>query len=155
LDALGKVGTGSLRGSLQALLTLLSYEHIKGILSCRETAFSILSKQPKLQDMLKINQRDAHSAESQLLLASSQMSRLHGALQNALSTATYLTQLVAPCKDIGVDISAAVKFESAHVLWSQGEMTASIKMLQDLSSSLGSHTQLVKVGKPALLATLV
>ncbi|KAL6721631.1 Serine/threonine-protein kinase tel1 [Lecanora helva] len=131
-----------------------SYDHIKGILSCRETALSMLSKNTKLQAMLKTSQRDARSAESQLLLASSQMSRLHGALQNALSTAMYLTQLVQPCSEVGVDISAAVQFETAHVLWGQGEMAASIKMLQDLVNHLGSHTQLAKVGKSELLATL-
>lgn len=115
----------------------------------------MLSKKPKLQDMLKTTQRDVHTLESHLLLASSQMSRLHGALQNALSTATYLTQLVTPCHKVGIDISASVRFESAKVLWGQGEMTASINMLQDLNNAPGSHNQLVEVGKSELLATLV
>ena len=132
-----------------------SYEHIKGILSCRETALSTLGKKTKLQDLLKITQRDARSAESHLLLASSQISRFHGALQNALSTATYLNQLVTPCAEVGVNVSAAVQFESAHVLWGQGEMTASIKILQDLNSRLSSHGHLIKVGRSELLATLV
>ena len=83
------------------------------------------------------------------------MSRLHGALQNALTTSTYLNQLVIPCEEAGVDISAAVKFESANVLWSQGEMAASIRMLQDLQKSLGSHAQLAHIGRPELLAKLV
>ena len=115
----------------------------------------MLSKVLKLQDVLKTTERDARCAESQLLLASSHISRLHGALQNALSTATYLTQLVRPCEKLGIDISAAVQFESAHVLWGQGEMAASIKMLQELKNGLGSHDQLAKVGKSELLATLV
>jgi len=115
----------------------------------------MLSKRPKLQDMLKTTQRDVRLLEGHLLLASSQMSRLHGALQNALSTATYLTQLVTPCEKVGIDISAAVRFECAKVLWGQGEMTASINMLQDLKNAPGSRSQLFKVGKPELLATLV
>lgn len=115
----------------------------------------MLSKKPKLQDMLKTTQRDVHTLESHLLLASSQMSRLHGALQNALSTATYLTQLVTPCHRVGIDISASVRFESAKVLWGQGEMAASINMLQDLNNAPGSPNQLVEVGKSELLATLV
>ncbi|KAK4696525.1 hypothetical protein P7C71_g1403, partial [Lecanoromycetidae sp. Uapishka_2] len=80
--------------------------------------------------------------------------RLHGALQNALTTATYLNQLVKPCEEAGVDISAAVQLESANVLWGQGEMTASIRMLQDLKKSTTSPSQLVRVGKPELLAKL-
>ena len=115
----------------------------------------MLCKETKLQDVMKVSQRDARAAESQWLLASSQMSRLHGALQNALSTATYLTHLVPLCGDIGLNISAAVQFESAHVLWGQGEMIASIKILQDFSSNLDSEAQLVKVGKSEVLATLV
>lgn len=115
----------------------------------------MLSKKSKLQDMLKTSLRDARAVESRLLLASSTMSRLHGALQNALSTATYLNQLVKPCEEAGVDISAAVQLESANVLWGQGEMTASIRMLQDLTTSIASPSQLVRVGKPELLARLV
>ena len=136
-------------------MTSSSYDHVKGVLSCRETALSMLSKNPKLQDILKISQRDARSAESRLLLASSQMSRSHGALQNALSTTTYLTQLVTSCAKLSIDIAAAVDFESAHVLWGQGEMTASINILQDLNSRLRSKARPTRVGIPELLATLV
>ena len=132
-----------------------SYEHVKAIVSCRETLFSSLSKKPKLQDLLKISQRDARSLESHILLASSHMSRTHGAIQNALSTVTYLTELVKPCKEVGVDISAVVRLASANVLWDQGEMTASIGMLQDLQGLQEPHTQLIEVSKPGLLAKLV
>ena len=132
-----------------------SYDHIKNIISCRESIFSLLSKRSKLQDMLRTSPRDARALESHLLLASSTMSRFHGALQNALTTATYLNQLVKPCEEAGVDISAAVQLESANVLWGQGEMTASIRMLQDLKNSAASDSQFVRVGKPELLAKLV
>lgn len=115
----------------------------------------MLGKRAKLQELLKITQRDVRSVEGHLLLASSRMCRRHDALQNALSTATYLTQLVTPCLDVGIDISASVRFESAKVLWSQGEMTASINMLQDLKTTPRSQDQLVEVGKSELLATLV
>lgn len=93
--------------------------------------------------------------EARALLSSSQMSRRHGALQNALAVTTYLNRLVRPCKDIGIDISAAVQFESAGVLWDQGEMAASISMLQDLKTSVDSGKQAIPVGKPELLAKLV
>lgn len=131
-----------------------SYEHVKAIISCRETLFSSLSKKPKLQELLKTSQRDARSLESHLLLASSRMSRAHGAIQNALSTVTYLTELVKPCKEVGVDISAVVRLASANVLWDQGEMAASIRMLQDLQGALDSHAQMIEVSKPELLAKL-
>ena len=108
-----------------------------------------------MQDIVKTSLRDARSFEARVLLASSQMSRDHEALQNALTTATYLNQIVKPCQDAGVDISSAVRFESAHVLWGQGEMTASIRMLQDLQNTPTTKVELVKVGRAELLAKLV
>lgn len=140
---------------LSTMLRDHSYEHVKAIISCRETLFSSLSKKPKLQDLLKTSQRDARSLESHILLASSHMSRAHGAIQNALSTVTYLTELVDPCRTLGVDIGPVVRLASANVLWDQGEMAASIRMLQDLQGLADSHAQLVEVSKPELLAKLV
>lgn len=93
--------------------------------------------------------------EARALLSSSQMSRRHGALQNALAVTTYLNRLVQPCQVTGIDISAAVQFESAAVLWDQGEMAASINMLQDLKASVDVGKQAIHVGKPELLARLV
>ena len=83
------------------------------------------------------------------------MSRRHSALQNALAAATYLNRLVQPCKELGMDISAAVQLESAGVLWDQGEMGASIKLLQELNSTIDTGKHTIHVGKPELLAKLV
>lgn len=136
-------------------LTWSSFKHVSSIISCRETLFSSLSKSRTLQNFLKTSQRDARALESRTLLASSRMSRRHGALQNALGTAMYLTQLIKPCEDVGVNITAAVQLESANVLWAQGEMTASIRMLQELRQNFDSKSQLIHVGKSELLAKLV
>ena len=93
-----------------------------------------------------------------MLLASSSISRSHGALQNSLSTTTYLNQLVEPCKSAGINITAAAQFESSHVLWSQGETTASVRLLRDLNHNLRMdllEPQSFPIGKAELLAKLV
>ncbi|KAL8887231.1 MAG: hypothetical protein Q9215_005165 [Flavoplaca cf. flavocitrina] len=131
-----------------------SFDHVEGIISCRETLFSTLSKSGSLREMARISLRDARSIEARALLSSSQMSRRHGALQNALAAATYLNQLAQPCAELGMDISAAVQLESAGVLWDQGEMAASIKLLQDLNSTIDTGKHTIHVGKPELLAKL-
>ena len=136
----------------------ISYERIKDIISCRETALSSVSKRPALQRLLKLSLRDARTTECRLLLASSGLSRSHGALQNALTTATYLNQLVEPCKIAGLDVNAAAQFESAKILWSQGEMTASVRLLQELNNNINTESsspQAIIVGKAELLAMLV
>ncbi|KAL8942977.1 MAG: hypothetical protein Q9216_001333 [Gyalolechia sp. 2 TL-2023] len=131
-----------------------SFDHLEGIVSCRETLFSTLSKSSNFQDLTRTALRDTRTMEARALLSSSQMSRRHGALQNALAVTTYLNRLVQPCKDLGIDISAAVQFESAGVLWDQGEMAASINMLQDLKTNLNPGKHAIRVGKPELLAKL-
>jgi serine-protein kinase ATM len=137
------------------MLTLDSFQHISSITSCRETLLSSLSKNKNLQAVLKTSQRDSRSLEITALLASSKMSRHHGALQNSLATATYLNRLIEPCEEVGLNIAAAVQFESANVLWDQGELTASIRILQDLQNRSDAESQLIHVGKPELLAKLV
>ena len=117
--------------------------------------FSSLSKSARLQNILKISQHDAKLLESQVLLASSRMSREHAAFQNALTSVTHLTSLSQSCQAAGVDILAAVSFESAQVLWDQGEMSTSIRMLQELQSSMHPKAQSIRVGKPEVLAKLV
>jgi serine-protein kinase ATM len=83
------------------------------------------------------------------------MSRNHGALQNSLTTATYLSGLIEPCNKLGLEIGAAAQFEVANVLWDQGEMMASIRMLQSLNTLPDLRKQTVPIGKPELLAKLV
>ena len=132
-----------------------SFDHVNAVVSSRETSFSSLSKRAALQNMVNISLRDARTLEARVLLASSRMSRSHNILQNALTTATYLNQIVKPCQDAGVNIDAAVRFESANVLWDQGEMTASIRMLQDLKDRSSTGSEIMRPGHAEILAKLV
>lgn len=102
-----------------------------------------------------MSEKEARTIEVQALLDSTRLSRLHGALQSSLSTATFLSQLVEPCRSLGLKIEAAVKFESSNVLWDQGEMAASVRILQDIIQSSDLVSQDVTVGRPELLAKLV
>ena len=132
-----------------------SFDRVGSIISCRESIFSLLTKNVPLQGIIRISQRDAKLLESQVLLASSKISRKQAALQNALTAVTYLTELEQSCQATGVDISSAVQFESAQVLWEQGEMSTSIRMLQELQSTINPKAQSIHVGKPELLVRLV
>ena len=138
-----------------AKLTLFSFDRVSTIVSCRETLFNSISRSKNLQGILRVSPREARVIETRALLASSKVSRHHGALQSSLATATYLARLVEPCKEVGLEIIAGSKYEEAKVLWDQGEMTASIRMLQDLEHSIGLSGQAIQVGKPELLAKLV
>lgn len=125
------------------------------MISCRETSFGSLTKRQALQTIVKTSLRDCRTLEARVLLMCSRMSRSHNALQNALTTATYLNQIVESSKAAGVEIDAAVRFESANVLWEQGEMTASIRMLQDIAKHPIPKSEVMGPGKAELLAKLV
>ena len=143
---------------ISLILKLASYDTIKDIISCRETAFSCLSKRSPLQELLKVHLCEAQLLECRLLLASSAMSRGYGALQNSLSTTMHLNQLIEPYKAAGVNVTAAAQFESSQVLWSQGEMTASVQLLKELSHNLRTDSlgpQSIPVGISEMLAKLV
>ena len=104
---------------------------------------------------MKTRQREAFSIEGEALLRSMRTSRLHAALQPALTTGNYLSGLVEAYESAGVPIQAAVQFECANVLWDQGEATSSIRMLQDLRGKLKTFNSEFYVGKAELLAKLV
>lgn len=124
-------------------------------MSCRETLLSSLSQRQSLRDILKIGAADSRLVEVRAMLLASGISRAHGALQESLASATYMTRLIQPCNDVGITIDAAVNLEAANALWELGEMSSSIGMLHQLSD-LGSDlkSQTVKVSKSELLAKL-
>lgn len=128
---------------------------MKDITSCRETIFSTISKNAQLQNTVRTTKREALDIEVQALLASSRLSRSHGALPNALAATTYLNHLVEPCHEVGVYIEAAARYESAQVLWQEGEMSSSIRILQELRDNSSQKSQAHSIPSPELLATLV
>lgn len=125
------------------------------ILSSREALLSALSYRPELQTIVNTGPRETGRLHVLALLNSTRISRSHGDLQNSLATATYLSDLVASTHALGINVEAAVEYEAARVLWDQGEMSASIKMLQLLDTSVDLRKQTIHVGKPELLARLV
>ena len=57
--------------------------------------------------------------------------------------------------EAGLRVDAAVLFEGANVLWDQEELSASIRMLQDIRQGADLRVQDIKIGKSELLAKLV
>lgn len=66
-----------------------------------------------------------------------------------------LSKLAEPCAELGMNIDGAAKFDLANVLWDQGEMTASIRMLQQLKGQNDLHKQAIPLSRAELLVTLV
>ncbi|KAA8567672.1 hypothetical protein EYC84_008145 [Monilinia fructicola] len=129
-------------------------DDISQILSCRRTTLSILSQQPRLRDILNLCSQDTRLVEVHVALRASSLNRAHGALQESLSIATSLIDLIKPCQSLGLEIEAAVHMETADALWAQGEMTSSIGMLRALDDVSFLKAQTIAVGRPDLLSKI-
>lgn len=75
--------------------------------------------------------------------------------QSSLKSAICLSKLSELCASKGISIEGAAKFDLANVLWDQSEMTASIRMLQQLNGQSDLSKQAVPISRAELLVTLV
>ncbi|KAK5164179.1 hypothetical protein LTR04_001989 [Oleoguttula sp. CCFEE 6159] len=130
------------------------YEDVRQILSSRETLFSSLSSNKQLQTLIHTGAKEARTIEIEALLASSSLSRQHRALQESLTTITYISDLGQVCNEVEMDVRAATQLEMASVMWDQGEMTTSIQMLQGLMYETGLEEQTIPVARSGLLVQL-
>jgi ataxia telangiectasia mutated family protein len=103
---------------------------------------------------MNVTSADTRLVEVQTVLLSSTLNRAHNALQESLSLATCLTDLIEPCQQLGLSVEAAARLEAANALWDQGEMTSSIGMLQILDKDPTLKKQLIPVGRSDLLAKI-
>ena len=115
----------------------------------------MLSDSDKHQRLLHVSQQSSRLLEVETNINSSCLLRSHGSLQEALANVTYLSDLIKPCESIDLRIDSAVQQEIANVLWEQGDIVPSIRMLQAIESSSGIGDQSIHVGRAGLLATLV
>lgn len=93
--------------------------------------------------------------EAKVFRQSLDITRSHGVSQASLRSAITLSKLTEPCAQLGLNIEGAAKYDLANVLWDQGEMTASIQMLQELKGESDLQKQAIPLNRAELLVTLV
>lgn len=108
-----------------------------------------------LQNSLRVSPRDICQKEIAALLSSSKISRKHGAWQESLASATYLSSLVDSCTSVGLNIEALAENEVAYVLWEQGEFATSIRIRQRLLERTDLSAQADELSVSILLVKLV
>lgn len=136
-------------------LTCVRSNDAQQMMSFRETIFSTLTRNKSLRDGLHLNLRDCRLVEVQALANSSSFARKHDLIQQSLTAATYLNELVPLCREIGLEIEAAAQLEVASILWKQDEVASSVQMLQDLCFKTDLGGQSVAIGRAGILAQLV
>ncbi|KGO64762.1 PIK-related kinase, FATC [Penicillium italicum] len=131
-----------------------SYHEVGEILSWHEALFSSVRKNDILKSRAKLSLGDSQLLEAKVIRQSLEITRTHGISQASLKSAMSLSKLAEPCAALGMNIDGAAKFDLANVLWDQGEMTASIRMLQQLKGQNDLHKQAIPLSRAELLVTL-
>ncbi|KAJ4290197.1 Serine/threonine-protein kinase tel1 [Kalmusia sp. IMI 367209] len=130
------------------------FEDVRQLLSCRETLLSVLGSNASLLDSLHTRAGTVRSMEVEALVSTSTICRRHGALQESLTSVTYLSDIVQDCKAVGLEVEATAKYEEAKVLWDHGEQEKSIRIRQELVDYADFDTQDKDISLPVLLAKL-
>lgn len=141
--------------NVASLITLSSYHEVREILSCHEALFSSIKRKDFLRSRINFSLGDSRLLEAKVFRKSLEVTRCHGVSQASLKSAISLSNLAGPCADLGINIDGAAQFDLANVLWDQGEMTASIRMLQQLKGQGDLHKQAIPISRSELLVTLV
>lgn len=108
-----------------------------------------------MRSALKLTPRMSQLLEVKTLRESFKISRNLEGSQEALKSAVSLSKLVQPCTDLDLSIEGAAKYDMANVLWDHGEMTISIRMLQQLNEQGDLQKQALVVSRAEVLASLV
>ena len=149
---------GKLTGLKQqfALLTgVIRLDDIRMNLSSRETIFSLLGSNESLRRAIGTNRKNCRLMEVEALLASSKVYREHKALHESLASITYLTDLLPDCKNEGLEVEEALRYEMAAMLWESNETGTSIGILNQLKDEQSLYEQSISVGRSRILTTLV
>ncbi|KAK6503054.1 Serine/threonine-protein kinase tel1 [Arthrobotrys musiformis] len=133
-----------------------SFHDVDDIYSARMAICRSMVKRAHLRANARVEIQSARLLEAKTLIKMCQISRSHSILQKSLTTSVSLSEMIGPCRDIGVEIEAAATLEAASVLWDQGETLPAIGMLQPLLE-MSSHDsnylkQSIPIGRPELLA---
>ncbi|KAJ5527329.1 hypothetical protein N7513_011488 [Penicillium frequentans] len=131
-----------------------SYHEVGEILSWHEALFSSIRKSDLLKSSSKMNIAESRLLEANVFRQSLDITRKHAVSQASLKSAISLSRLAEPCAQLGMNIDGATKFDLANVLWDQGEMTASIRMLQLLKGQGDLQKQAIPLSRSELLVTL-
>ncbi|KAF4634334.1 hypothetical protein G7Y89_g3781 [Cudoniella acicularis] len=130
------------------------FDDVSQILSCRGTTLSTINQQLRLRNLINVELVDTRLVEVRASLLASTLNRAHSALQESLSLATSMMDLIPLCSSLSLHLDAAIHVEAANALWDQGEMASSIGMLQALDSASILKRQNIPVGRSDLLSKI-
>ncbi|KAE8148149.1 Serine/threonine-protein kinase tel1 [Aspergillus avenaceus] len=140
--------------SRDSWLKTANVHEIGEILNSHEALFSSIKQKAYLKSLINMSEHDAQLLEIKVIRQSLRVTRDHGIQQSSLKSAVCLSKLASRCSSLGINIEGAAKFDLANVLWDQGEMAASIRMLHQLKDQNDLHKHAIPISRAELLVTL-
>jgi ataxia telangiectasia mutated family protein len=109
-----------------------------------------------LHKIINVAALETSLVEVENALLASELTRAHNALQESLSVATFLMDLIPSCRELDLKVDAAIRLEASNALWDQGEFTSSIRMLQALEKERPAPgtKQDILIGRSKLLSQI-
>ena len=137
------------------MLIVCSIDEVIPFLNGREYLFGSVRRNNELRASLALTQPQAVLLEAKSVRQSLQVTQHHSASQFCLSRATYLSRLAEVGSQVGLRIEVASQFDLARTFWSQGEASASVRILQHLKRRDDLKAQDILVEASEILADLV
>lgn len=120
----------------------------------REAAITAIKRSNILRTHLNLNVHEAQLLEINVIRNSLKVARSYSAAQFCLNRAMYMSKLAEMPAFSLQRVEAAILHDTAHVLWDQGETSASIQMLRQLKERKNFEQQTIFVSRAEILADL-
>jgi ataxia telangiectasia mutated family protein len=131
-----------------------SFDLVSPILVGREAAMTAIKSSTSLRTHFRMNLSEAQLLEIDAVRNSVKVARSYNAAQFCLNRVMYLSKLMEMPTFSSHKVEAAILHDTAHVLWDQGETSASIQMLRQLQDRNDLGQQTVSVSRAEILADL-
>jgi serine-protein kinase ATM len=131
-----------------------SFDAVSPILLGREATIAAIKRSAPLRNHFKMSLHEAQLLEVRSVRDSLKIARSYAAAQFCLNRVMYLSKLTETPAFSSQKVEAAILHDTAHVLWDQGEASASIQMLRQLKGRDDLEQQVIAVSRAEVLADL-
>ncbi|KAK5206483.1 Serine/threonine-protein kinase tel1 [Exophiala xenobiotica] len=133
---------------------LAEFERLSPILVGREAAFGAIRRNPNLQATFSLGSKQALLNEIRAARRSLVMASNFDAHQFCLNRTLYLSELNQLALQSELKVDVAIQYDLARTLWSQGETSTSIGILQKLKDRNDAAKQAILITRADILTDL-
>ncbi|KIV99427.1 uncharacterized protein PV09_08859 [Verruconis gallopava] len=138
----------------EASLSSVSIAEAESVLSSRDIFLSTVCSNASLRDAMHVSIECVRKSQVDAILSSCRVWKKRHGSQEYLDAVTYLSDLVPICAEVGIDIRNSSDNAAADALWTQGEYSTSVRMLQRIIDGSKPKNESNDVHPAAVLAKI-